>query len=190
MVESAFDVVGLSSVLRLRERPAGLGEGGAVLIVGDSRPPPRSPSPGPSLALAARGELGAWLFPKARRLRQGFDRLGVTVPRARRHRARRVAASGCVYAIGDNSWPLPMSCTSAGATASQATAAIVARLTDGEVPATGLTTAPASGGGTRFSRWWTSWYRQTVCGLSKTWAWAFSGQRPGLTARQDHGSQM
>ncbi|WP_149549486.1 NAD(P)/FAD-dependent oxidoreductase [Streptomyces marokkonensis] len=48
------------------------------------------------------------------------------------------AAGDCAYAIGDNGRPLPMSCASAGYTNMQATAAIIARLTGGEVPTTGL----------------------------------------------------
>lgn len=48
------------------------------------------------------------------------------------------AAGDSAHAIGDNGRPLPMSCASAGVTNMQATAAIVARLTGREVPATGL----------------------------------------------------
>ncbi|MFE0105869.1 NAD(P)/FAD-dependent oxidoreductase [Streptomyces sp. NPDC059009] len=48
------------------------------------------------------------------------------------------AAGDCAFVIGDNGRPMPMSCASAGFTAMQATAAIVARLTDGEVPTVGL----------------------------------------------------
>ncbi|WP_333772444.1 NAD(P)/FAD-dependent oxidoreductase [Streptomyces sp. IBSBF 3136] len=84
--EHAFDVTGLSSALRLRERLDRLGAGGGVLVVGEgltgieaatefaeSRPDLR-------ISLAARGELGAWLSPGARRhLRRAFDRLGITV---------------------------------------------------------------------------------------------------------------
>ncbi|WP_406445335.1 FAD-dependent oxidoreductase [Streptomyces sp. NBC_00631] len=86
VAEFAFDVTGLSSALRLRERLAGLGEGGAVLVVGEGLTGIETATefaesrPDLSLALAARGELGAWLSPKARRhLRQAFDRLGITV---------------------------------------------------------------------------------------------------------------
>lgn len=84
--EYSFDVTGRSSALRLRERMAGLGEGGTVLVVGEGLTGIETATefaesrPDLSVALAARGELGAWLSPKARRhLRQAFDRLGVTV---------------------------------------------------------------------------------------------------------------
>ncbi|BAG17068.1 MULTISPECIES: NAD(P)/FAD-dependent oxidoreductase [Streptomyces] len=84
--EYAFDVAGRSSALRLRERLAGLGGGGTVVVVGEGLTGIETATeiaesrPGLSIALAARGELGAWLSPKARRhLRGAFDRLGVTV---------------------------------------------------------------------------------------------------------------
>lgn len=199
--EYAFDVAGRSSALRLRERLAGLDEGGTVLVVGEGLTGIETATelaeshPGLSVALAARGELGAWLSPKARRhLRGAFDRLGVTVhehtaveaveptrvtvadgrsipaevtvwsagfavhPMAAAgglevagtgqivvDRTMRsvshpdvYAAGDCAYAIGENGRPLPMSCASAGLTNMQATAAIIARLTGREVPATGL----------------------------------------------------
>ncbi|MFE4425151.1 NAD(P)/FAD-dependent oxidoreductase [Streptomyces sp. NPDC056817] len=86
VAEYAFDVTGRSSALRLRERLAGLDEGGTVLIVGEGLTGIETATefaesrPDLSVALAARGELGAWLSPKARRhLRQAFDRLGITV---------------------------------------------------------------------------------------------------------------
>lgn len=201
VAEHAFDVTGLSSALRLRERLAGLDGGGTVLVVGEGLTGIETATefaesrPDLSVALAARGELGAWLSPKARRhLRQAFDRFGITV---HEHTAvgaveptRTVAADGtslpadvtvwsagfavhpiaaasglevaetgqivvdrtmrslshpdvyaagdCAYAIGENGRPLPMSCASAGVTNMQATAAIVARLTGGEVPTTEL----------------------------------------------------
>ncbi|MGA5438158.1 NAD(P)/FAD-dependent oxidoreductase [Streptomyces griseoincarnatus] len=201
VAEHAFDVTGLSSALRLRERLAGLDGGGTVLVVGEGLTGIETATefaesrPDLSVALAARGELGAWLSPKARRhLRQAFDRFGITV---HEHTAvgvveptRAVAADGtslpadvtvwsagfavhpiaaasglevaetgqivvdrtmrslshpdvyaagdCAYAIGENGRPLPMSCASAGVTNMQATAAIVARLTGGEVPTTEL----------------------------------------------------
>lgn len=199
--EYALDVAGRSSALRLRERLAGLGEGGTVLVVGEGLTGIETATelaeshPRLSVALAARGELGAWLSPKARRhLRGAFDRLGVTVhehtaveaveptrvivadgrsipadvtvwsagfavhPMAAAgglgvagtgqivvDRTMRsvshpdvYAAGDCAYAIGENGRPLPMSCASAGLTNMQATAAIIARLTGREVPATGL----------------------------------------------------
>ncbi|GHE15735.1 NAD(P)/FAD-dependent oxidoreductase [Streptomyces alanosinicus] len=86
VAEYAFDVTGLSSALRLRERLSGLSEGGTVLIVGEGLTGIETATefaesrPDLSVALAARGELGAWLSPKARRhLRQAFDRLGIAV---------------------------------------------------------------------------------------------------------------
>ncbi|MET8214299.1 NAD(P)/FAD-dependent oxidoreductase [Streptomyces hirsutus] len=86
VAEYAFDVTGRSSALRLRERMAGLGGGGTVLVVGEGLTGIETATefaesrPDLSVALAARGELGAWLSPKARRhLRQAFDRLGITV---------------------------------------------------------------------------------------------------------------
>ncbi|MFF9021365.1 NAD(P)/FAD-dependent oxidoreductase [Streptomyces eurythermus] len=201
VAEYAFDVTGLSSALRLRERLAGLGAGGTVLVVGEGLTGIEAATefaesrPDLSVALAARGEPGAWLSPKARRhLRQAFDRLGITVHEhsgiAAVEPARAITADGtsipadvtvwsagfavhplagasglevagtgqivvdrtmrsvshpdvyaagdCVCAIGDNGRPLPMSCASAGYTSMQATAAIIARLTGGEVPATAL----------------------------------------------------
>ncbi|WNZ11589.1 FAD-dependent oxidoreductase [Streptomyces sp. 11x1] len=86
VAEHAYDVTGRSSALRLRERLAGLGEGGTVLVVGEGLTGIETATefaesrPDLSVALVARGELGAWLSPKARRhLRRAFDRLGVTV---------------------------------------------------------------------------------------------------------------
>ncbi|MGW0909652.1 NAD(P)/FAD-dependent oxidoreductase [Streptomyces sp. NPDC002853] len=86
VAEYAFDVTGKSSALRLRERLAGLSEGGSVLVVGEGLTGIETATefaesrPDLDIALAARGELGEWLSPKARRhLRQAFDRLGVTV---------------------------------------------------------------------------------------------------------------
>ncbi|MFD3639077.1 NAD(P)/FAD-dependent oxidoreductase [Streptomyces griseus] len=199
--EYAFDVAGRSSALRLRERLAGLGGGGTVVVVGEGLTGIETATeiaesrPGLSIALAARGGLGAWLSPKARRhLRGAFDRLGVTVyehtsveavepTRVVTADGRSVpadvtvwsagfavhpmaaaaglevagtgqivvdrtmrsvshpdvyAAGDCAYAIGENGRPLPMSCASAGLTNMRATAAIIARLTGREIPATGL----------------------------------------------------
>ncbi|MFC8404320.1 NAD(P)/FAD-dependent oxidoreductase [Streptomyces griseoincarnatus] len=86
VAEHAFDVTGLSSALRLRERLAGLDGGGTVLVVGEGLTGIETATefaesrPDLSVALAARGELGAWLSPKARRhLRRAFDRFGITV---------------------------------------------------------------------------------------------------------------
>ncbi|GGY08349.1 NAD(P)/FAD-dependent oxidoreductase [Streptomyces anandii] len=86
VAEYAFDVTGRSSALRLGERLADLSEGGTVLVVGEGLTGIEAATefaesrPDLSVALAARGELGAWLSPKARRhLRRAFDRLGITV---------------------------------------------------------------------------------------------------------------
>ncbi|MEV6758601.1 FAD-dependent oxidoreductase [Streptomyces sp. NPDC051214] len=86
VAEHAFDVTGRASALRLRERLAGLSEGGTVLVVGEGLTGIETATefaesrPDLDIALAARGELGDWLTPKARRhLRQAFDRLGITV---------------------------------------------------------------------------------------------------------------
>ena len=86
VAEYAFDVTGRSSALRLRDRLADLAKGGTVLVVGEGLTGIETATefaesrPDLSVALAARGELGAWLSPKARRhLRQAFDRLGITV---------------------------------------------------------------------------------------------------------------
>ncbi|MGW0134706.1 NAD(P)/FAD-dependent oxidoreductase [Streptomyces sp. NPDC003299] len=199
--EHALDVTGRTSALRLRERLARLDAGGSVLVVGEGLTGIETAAefaesrPDLSVALAARGEPGAWLSPKARRhLRECFDRLGVTVHEHTRVDAvepgRAIAADGrslpadvtvwsagfavhplaaaaglrvagtgriavdrtmrslshpdvyaigdCAHALGDNGRPLPMSCASAGATATQATAAIVARLTGRDVPTVGL----------------------------------------------------
>lgn len=85
-VEHAFDIAGRPSALRLRERLDKLRDGGRVLVVGDGLTGIESAAeiaearPGLSVALVARGELGARLSAGARRhLRQAFDRLGVTV---------------------------------------------------------------------------------------------------------------
>lgn len=201
VAEYAFDVTGLASALRLRERLARLGAGGTVLVVGEGLTGIETAAefaesrPDLSVALAARGELGAWLSPKARRhLRRSFEQLGVVVHEHTTVEAveptRAIAADGrsvpadltvwaagfavhpiaaasglevagtgqilvdrtmrsvshpdvyaagdCAYAIGENGRPLPMSCASAGFTNMQATAAIIARLTGGEIPTTGL----------------------------------------------------
>lgn len=87
--EHAFDVAARPSALRLRERLDGLGsrgEGGRVVVVGDGLTGIESATeiaesrPGLSVALVARGELGARLSAGARdHLRQACDRLGMTV---------------------------------------------------------------------------------------------------------------
>ncbi|MEU9924985.1 FAD-dependent oxidoreductase [Streptomyces griseoluteus] len=87
--EHAFDVAARPSALRLRERLDGLGrrgEGGSVVVVGDGLTGIETATeiaesrPGLSVALVARGELGARLSAGARsHLRRACDRLGVTV---------------------------------------------------------------------------------------------------------------
>ncbi|MFD8478329.1 NAD(P)/FAD-dependent oxidoreductase [Kitasatospora sp. NPDC059673] len=201
VAEYAFDVTGLPSALRLRDRLAALGAGGTVLVVGEGLTGIETAAeiaearPDLAVALAARGELGAWLSPKAgRHLRASFARLGITVHEHTGIEAvepgRAIAADGralpaevtvwtagfavnplaalsglelaadgrilvdgtmrsvshpdvyvagdCAHATGVNGRPLPMSCASAGLTAGQATAAIVARLTGREATVSGL----------------------------------------------------
>ncbi|MFD9865114.1 NAD(P)/FAD-dependent oxidoreductase [Streptomyces alboflavus] len=195
VAEHAFHVTSRPAALRLRERLDHLSrrdEGGSVLIVGDGLTGIETVTeiaesrPGLSVALIARGELGAPLSAGARsHLRRACDRLGVTVLEhtgveaveatrvlcadgtalasdatvwAAGFAVSPIAAAGglmvtgegrivvdrtmrslshpsvyavgdSAYAIGDNGRPLPMSCASAGCTGTQATAAIVGRLT-------------------------------------------------------------
>ncbi|AGS67043.1 NAD(P)/FAD-dependent oxidoreductase [Streptomyces collinus] len=87
--EHAFDVASRPSAMRLRERLDSLGrqaESGRVLVVGDGLTGIETATeiaetrPGLSVALVARGELGAPLSVGARsHLRQACHRLGVTV---------------------------------------------------------------------------------------------------------------
>ncbi|WP_238413077.1 NAD(P)/FAD-dependent oxidoreductase [Saccharothrix deserti] len=89
VAEHAFHVTSRPAALRLRERLDSLGrrgEGGRVLVVGDGLTGIETATeiaesrPGLSVALVARGELGARLSPGARsHLRQVYDRLGITV---------------------------------------------------------------------------------------------------------------
>ncbi len=89
VAEHAFHVTGRPSALRLRERLdslSGRGKGGRVLVVGDGLTGIETAAeiaearPGLSVALIARGELGARLSTGARgHLRQACDRLGITV---------------------------------------------------------------------------------------------------------------
>ncbi len=111
--EYAYDVAGRASALRLRERLTALGEGGSVLVVGEGLTGIETATelaesrPDLSVALAARGELGAWLSPKARRhLRRAFDRLGVTV-----HEHTTVAAVEPARAIAADGTSLPADVT-------------------------------------------------------------------------------
>ncbi|MEU6369944.1 FAD-dependent oxidoreductase [Streptomyces sp. NPDC046931] len=87
--EHGFDVASRPSALRLRERLDSLGrqgESGRVLVVGDGLTGIETATeiaetrPGLSVALVARGKLGAPLSVGARsHLRQACDRLGITV---------------------------------------------------------------------------------------------------------------
>ncbi|MEV0196321.1 FAD-dependent oxidoreductase [Nonomuraea sp. NPDC050691] len=89
VAEHAFDIAARPSALRLRERLDSLdslGEGGNVVVVGDGLTGIETATeiaesrPGLSVALIARGELGARLSDGARsHLRQACDRLGITV---------------------------------------------------------------------------------------------------------------
>jgi NADH:ubiquinone reductase (H+-translocating) len=89
VAEHTFHVTSRPAALRLRERLDSLGtrdEGGRVLVVGDGLTGIETATeiaesrPGLSVALVARGELGARLSAGARsHLRQVYDRLGITV---------------------------------------------------------------------------------------------------------------
>ncbi|MEU0669271.1 FAD-dependent oxidoreductase [Streptomyces lavendulocolor] len=118
VAEHAFDVTGLSSALRLRERLAGLGAGGSVLVVGEGLTGIEAATefaearPDLSVALAARGQLGAWLSPKARRhLRQAFDRLGITV---HEHTVVETVEPERAFTAGGGSLPADVTVWSAG----------------------------------------------------------------------------
>ncbi|MEU2184876.1 NAD(P)/FAD-dependent oxidoreductase [Streptomyces thermolilacinus] len=89
VAEHAFDVAGRASALRLGEHLDSLdkrGEGGNVVVVGDGLTGIETATelaesrPGLSVALVARGELGARLSAGARdHLRRACGRLGITV---------------------------------------------------------------------------------------------------------------
>ncbi|MEU1202841.1 FAD-dependent oxidoreductase [Streptomyces sp. NPDC005813] len=89
VAEHAFHVTGRPSALRLRQRLDSLSKrdaGGRVLVVGDGLTGIETATeiaesrPGLSVALVARGELGARLSAAARsHLRRACDRLGITV---------------------------------------------------------------------------------------------------------------
>ncbi|MCI4045698.1 FAD-dependent oxidoreductase [Streptomyces sp. TRM75563] len=116
VAEHAFDVAGRPSALRLRDRLDrldGRGGSGTVLVVGEGLTGIETATeiaesrPGLSVALAARGELGAWLSPGARlHLREAFDRLGVTV-----HEHTGIEAVGATYAVGADGTSLPAEAT-------------------------------------------------------------------------------
>ncbi|PWE09888.1 oxidoreductase [Streptomyces sp. BSE7F] len=118
VAEHAFDVTGLSSALRLRERLAGLDGGSTVLVVGEGLTGIETATefaesrPDLSVALAARGELGAWLSPKARRhLRRAFDRFGITV---HEHTAVEAVEPARAVAADGTSLPADVTVWSAG----------------------------------------------------------------------------
>ncbi|MGW3942520.1 NAD(P)/FAD-dependent oxidoreductase [Streptomyces phaeochromogenes] len=113
VAEHAFDVTGRPSALRLRARLDSLGPGGTVLVVGEgltgieTAPEIAESRPGLSVALAARGELGARLSPGARlHLREAFDRLGITV-----HEHTSIEAVGATYAAGADGTSFPADAT-------------------------------------------------------------------------------
>ncbi|MGA5348015.1 NAD(P)/FAD-dependent oxidoreductase [Streptomyces griseoincarnatus] len=118
VAEHAFDVTGLSSALRLRERLAGLDGGSTVLVVGEGLTGIETATefaesrPDLSVALAARGELGAWLSPKAlRHLRRAFDRFGITV---HEHTAVEAVEPARAVAADGTSLPADVTVWSAG----------------------------------------------------------------------------
>ncbi|WP_326661275.1 NAD(P)/FAD-dependent oxidoreductase [Streptomyces canus] len=113
VAEHAFDVAGRPSALRLRAHLDNLGQAGTVLVVGEGLTGIETATeiaesrPGLSVALAARGELGARLSPGARlHLREAFDRLGVTV-----HEHTAIEAVGATYAIGADGTSFPADAT-------------------------------------------------------------------------------
>ncbi|MEJ2855068.1 MULTISPECIES: NAD(P)/FAD-dependent oxidoreductase [unclassified Saccharothrix] len=86
VAEHAFDVAARPSALRVRDRLDALNGRGSVVVVGDGLTGIETATeiaesrPGLSVALVARGELGARLSAGARaHLRRACDRLGVTV---------------------------------------------------------------------------------------------------------------
>ncbi|MEV0227339.1 FAD-dependent oxidoreductase [Streptomyces sp. NPDC050704] len=113
VAEHAFDVAGRPSALRLRDRLDSLGGAGTVLVVGEGLTGIETATefaesrPGLSVALAARGELGAWLSPGARlHLREAFDRLGITV-----HEHTSIEAVEATYAVGADGTLFPADAT-------------------------------------------------------------------------------
>ena len=115
VAEYAFHVTSRPPALRLRERLDGLGAGGKVLVVGDGLTGIETATeiaesrPSLSVALVARGELGAQLAAGARdHLRQSCDRLGITVHEhttiERVEATRAIAADGTVFQPDATVW--------------------------------------------------------------------------------------
>ncbi|HET6706951.1 NAD(P)/FAD-dependent oxidoreductase [Amycolatopsis sp.] len=115
VADHAFHVTSRPAALRLRERLDGLGDGGNVLVVGDGLTGIETATeiaesrPGLSVALIARGELGAQLSTGARdHLRQACDRLGITVHEhttvERVEATRAIAADGTVFQSDATVW--------------------------------------------------------------------------------------
>jgi NADH dehydrogenase len=111
----AFHVTSRLAALRLRERLDSLGDGGNVLVVGDGLTGIETATeiaearPGLSVALIARGELGAQLSTGARdHLRQACDRLGITVHEhttiARVEATRAITADDTVFQSDATVW--------------------------------------------------------------------------------------
>ncbi|MGX4734850.1 NAD(P)/FAD-dependent oxidoreductase [Kitasatospora griseola] len=118
VAEHGYDVAGLPSAVRLRERLAELGAGGTVLVVGEGLTGIETAAeiaearPDLKVALAARGELGAWLSPKARRyLRRSYARLGITV---HEHTAVEAVEPGRAIAAGGSTLPADVTVWTAG----------------------------------------------------------------------------
>ncbi|GHC69015.1 NAD(P)/FAD-dependent oxidoreductase [Streptomyces flavofungini] len=113
VAEHAFDVAGRPSALRLRTHLDSLGTVGTVLVVGggltgiETATEIAESRPGLSVALATRGELGAWLSPGAGlHLREAFDRLGITV-----HEHTGIEAVGATHAVGADGTSFPADAT-------------------------------------------------------------------------------
>jgi NADH dehydrogenase FAD-containing subunit len=115
VAEHAFHVTSRPAALRLRECLDGLDDGGSVLVVGDGLTGIETATEiaesraGLSVALVARGELGAQLSAGASdHLRQACDRLGITVHEhttvERVEATRAIAADGTVFQVDATVW--------------------------------------------------------------------------------------
>jgi len=135
VADHAHEVASRSGALRLRERLAGLADGGRVVVVGGGLTGIEAASeiaesrPDLDVAVAVRGELGDWLSPAGRRhLRATFDRLGITV---REHTdVRRVGATE-VRTAGDTTIPADVTVWTGGFTAHPAAAATALEVSPG-----------------------------------------------------------